>query len=73
MYNPELLPITKNDDVTNKTQKWLDVEVQHFFLKLMRFDMETQTMQVMIWFQMEWVDDRLKWDPEAYLSFLYKF
>lgn len=58
-YNPELLPITKE-------KEHVDVEVQNFLMKIVKFDMSVQTLDVIFWLEMRWQDEQLTWDPEDY-------
>ena len=58
-YNPELLPTTKE-------KEHVDVEVQNFLMKIVKFDMSVQTLDVIFWLEMRWQDEQLTWDPEDY-------
>ena len=35
-------------------------------MKIVKFDMSVQTLDVIFWLEMRWQDEQLTWDPEDY-------
>ena len=55
-YNTELAPIWEG--------KAVDVRVQTYFIELIDFDSQHQVLNVALWLEMIWQDNRLKWDDK---------
>merc|ERR1711909_243001 len=59
-YNPLFIPV-KNESVHHQ-EVFLEATLQ----KIIDFDMEKGIFTTLIWLDMSWEDDYLKWDPEEY-------
>ena len=58
-YNPEVLPI-------DKEKRFVDIETIIYLMKIVDFDVEEQTLELVFWLELVWYDKQIKWDPEDY-------
>ena len=58
-YNPEVLPI-------DKEKRFVDIETILYLIKIVDFDVEEQTLDLVFWLELVWYDKQIKWDPKDY-------